>query len=113
MGAYTLGNQPHDMKASMSNDPGTPRLHEEMSGEHQDYFLTSIGKEIEESEQQNTWKLVKKNSLPRGSNLLSSTLAFNIKIYPDGRIRNHKAKVCVRGDRQIKNLDYFESYSPV
>ena len=28
-------------------------------------------------------------------------------------MRNHKARFCVRGYHQIKNLDYFESYDPV
>ena len=56
---------------------------------------------------------MKKTSLPRGANVLSSTWVFKIKRYPDGRMRKHKAGFCVRGDCQIKNLEYVESYAPV
>ena len=113
LGAYTLGNHPHAMKASMAHDPYTPPLHESMSGEHRYDFLAAIGKEIPESEQRTTWKVVKNTSLPCGANLLPSTSDFRIKQYPYGRMRKHKYRFCVRGDHQIKNLNYFESYAPV
>ena len=28
-------------------------------------------------------------------------------------MRNHKARFCARGDKQIEGVDYFESYAPV
>ena len=43
---YTLGNHPHAMKASMTHNPDTPCLHESISGEHRDDFLTAMGEEI-------------------------------------------------------------------
>ena len=87
----TLGNHPHVMKAPMAHEPDTPCLHESMSGEHRDYFLSAMGKDIAELEQLNTWKVVKKTSIPRGANLLPSTWAFRIKRYPDVSMRKHKA----------------------
>ena len=72
-----------------------------------------MGKEITELEQQNTWIVVKNNYLPCGANPLPSTWAFKIEQYPDGRMQKQKAKFFVRGDCQIKNLVYFESYAPV
>ena len=44
LGADTLRNHPHAMKASMTHDPDNPWLHEAMSGEHRYYFLAAIGK---------------------------------------------------------------------
>ena len=46
LGEDTLGNQPHATKASMTQDPDTPILHEVMSGEHRDDFLATMVKEI-------------------------------------------------------------------
>ena len=74
-----LGNHPHAIKASIIHKPDTPWLHEAISGEHQDDILAAMGKYIEELEKRNTCKVVKKNSLPRGSKLLPSSWAFKIK----------------------------------
>jgi hypothetical protein len=104
---------PHAMKASATHDPDTPRLHEAMRGEHRDEFLAAMGKEIAELEAHGTWKIVRKESMPDGANLLPSTWALKIKRYPDGRMRKNKARFCVRGDKQIAGVDYFESYAPV
>ena len=111
LGSDTLGNNPHAMKPSTTHDPDTSCLYETMSGEHREDLLTAIGKDISELEQMNTWKIVKKNSLPRGANLLPSTWDFKINRYPDGRMRKHKARFCVKGDCQIQNLGYVESYA--
>ena len=102
-----LGNHPHATKASMTQDPDIPLLHEVTNGEHRDDFLAAMDKNIKELEQRNTWKVVKKTSIPRGANLLPSNLAFKIKRCPDGRMRTHKARFCVRGDRKIKKRTIF------
>jgi hypothetical protein len=104
---------PHAMKASATHDPDTPRLHEAMRGEHRDEFLAAMGKEIAELEAHGTWNIVRKESMPDGANLLPSTWALKIKRFPDGRMRKNKARFCVRGDKQIAGVDYFESYAPV
>jgi len=36
-----------------------------------------------------------------------------MKRSPDGEIKKFKARFCVRGDKQIKGVDYFETYAPV
>ena len=61
---------PHAMKSSTPHDPDNPRLHEEMSGEHRYYLLVAMHRKIAELEQQNTWKVVIKTFLPRGTNLI-------------------------------------------
>jgi hypothetical protein len=112
-GADTLMCHPYAMRASMTHDPDLSRLYEAMSGEHREDFLIVMGKEIEELESHGTWDVVKKSSLPSGANILSSTWAFKVKHYPDGRMRMHKARFCCRGDKQIEGVDDFESYVPV
>jgi hypothetical protein len=104
---------PHAMKASSTVDPDTPRLHEAMRGDHRDDFLAAMGEEIAALEAHRTWNIVRRDSMPAGSNLLPGTWALKIKRYPDGHMRKHKARYCVRGDKQIAGVDYFESYASV
>jgi hypothetical protein len=41
------------------------------------------------------------------------TWAFKLKRYPDGLAKKFKARFCVRGDRQVEGVDYFETWAPV
>eukprot|EP00957_Ditylum_brightwellii_P063989 4854177-Ditylum_brightwellii.AAC.1 len=53
--------------------------------------------------------------LPDGSprNIIESTWAFKVKRFPDGGVKKRKARSYVRGDQQVKDMDYFETYAPV
>jgi hypothetical protein len=44
-----------------------------------------------------------------GKNVLPSTWAFKIKLYPDGCVRKFKACFCKRGNRQTEGVNYFET----
>ena len=46
-------------------------------------------------------------------NVLPGTWAFKCKGFPDGAVRKLKARFCVRGDRQKKDVDYFKTFAPV
>ena len=46
-------------------------------------------------------------------NVLPSTWAFRVKRFPSGVIKKLKARFCARGDRQIANVDFFETFAPV
>ena len=45
--------------------------------------------------------------------VVKSTWAFKIKHFPSGLVRKLKARFCVRGDMQVKGVDWFENYAPV
>ena len=112
LGPSSLLMSPSALSGSTA-DPDTPRLHEAMRSEHREEFLHAMGKEIADLEKHGTWTVIRKSSMPTEANLLPSTWALKVKRYPDGRLRKHKARFCCRGDKQIKNVDYFESYAPV
>jgi Reverse transcriptase (RNA-dependent DNA polymerase) len=42
--------------------------------------------------------------------VLPSTWAFCCKRYPDGSIHKLKARFCARGDKQIEEIDYFDTF---
>jgi Reverse transcriptase (RNA-dependent DNA polymerase) len=45
--------------------------------------------------------------------VIPRTWAFRIKRLPSGEIKKLKARLCIRGDKEIKNVHYWETYAPV
>eukprot|EP00957_Ditylum_brightwellii_P177810 13544278-Ditylum_brightwellii.AAC.1 len=45
--------------------------------------------------------------------VIYSTWAFKVKRFPDGSFKKYKAYLCMRGDQQRKDVNYFETFSPV
>ena len=45
--------------------------------------------------------------------VLPSTWVFRIKRFADGTLRKLKARFCVRGDRQLEGVDFFDTFAPV
>ena len=109
----TLTLYPNILKAAATPDPDTPNLQQAMMSEHAEKFREAMAKEIADLEKHKTWRLVKRSTLPKDTNVLPGTWAFKIKRLPDGTLRKFKARFCVRGDKQIEGIDYFEKYAPV
>ncbi len=57
-----------------------------------------------------TWELVPHEPW---MHVLPSTWAFHLKHFPNGLAKKFKARFCVRGDMQIKGVDFFETWAPV
>jgi hypothetical protein len=45
--------------------------------------------------------------------VIPSTWAFKCKRYPDGCIKKFKACFCARGNKQLEEIDFFETYALV
>jgi hypothetical protein len=43
--------------------------------------------------------------------VIGSTWAFKCKQYPDGLIKKFKARFCARGDKQLKQTDFVDTYA--
>jgi hypothetical protein len=104
---------PMALRAKKGTDPDLPNYGAAMRGPHEEEFKKGMWDEIKQLESHNTWRKVKRSSLPEGANVLPSTWAFRIKRLPNGLIRKFKARLCARGDKQLEGIDVFETYAPV
>ena len=46
-------------------------------------------------------------------NVIINTWDFKLKRYPDGIIKIFKARLCARGDMQLKGIYFFDNYTTV
>ena len=96
---------------TITNAEDNPTYDEAMHGPYADAFRDAMQIEFDTlNDQMGAWDIVERE--PQ-MNVLSSTWAFKIKRYPDGRIKKLKARFCVRGYEQIEGVDYFDTYAPV
>jgi hypothetical protein len=94
-----------------ANSEDNPTWEEAMSGPDHEGYWEACKKEISTlTDDKDAWEEVVRE---HWMNVLPSTWAFKCKRFPDGRVRKLKARFCVRGDRQIEGVDYFDTFAPV
>ncbi len=85
-----------------------------MRGKFADEYWEAMKLEIATLENIDAWSVVDcydSNEAPH--HVIPSTWAFKCKRYPDGCIKKFKARFCARGGKQLKGIDFFETYAPV
>ena len=99
--------------AANNSDPDTLKWHQAIKEDDWEQFYEAAQTEIKTLQDIGTWEEVDIKNVPKGTNILPGTWVFKRKRYPDGKLRKHKARYCVRGDKQVAGVDYFETYAPV
>lgn len=104
--------QPHILSAkSVANQADSPNLCEALDGPNAENWWEAMKIEFTTLEQDlKTWSLVERQDW---MHVLPSVWAFRLKRYPNGLAKKFKARFCVRGDKQVEGVDYFETWSPV
>ena len=98
--------------ASKVSSEDNPTLHQAMSSPERHGWIEAMEKELNSLEQMSVFIEVDRSEASQ-YNILDSTWAFKRKRLPDGSVRKLKARLCVRGDQQIAEIDFFETYAPV
>ena len=97
--------------ATKANAKDQPRFHEAMQGQDSDAWYEAMKIEYEGLENMDAWEEVPREQAQ--GQILDSTWALRRKRYPDGSVRKLKARLCVRGDQQVYEQDFFNTYAPV
>ena len=96
---------------SKANSEDTPTWDQAMNGPDREGYMDACQKEIDTLvDDKDAWDVVKREPW---MNVLPSTWAFKCKRYPDGTVRKLKSRFCVRGDRQVEGVDFFDTFAPV
>jgi hypothetical protein len=94
-----------------ANNEDNPNWSQAMNGPHSDGFWEAMATELETLvNKMDAWKNVERQSWMK---VLPSTWTFKCKRFPDGLIKKLKARFCVRGDKQLEGVDFFETFAPV
>ena len=97
--------------ATKANNEDNPNWNQAMNGPNSDGFWKAMATEITTLvDKMDAWDVVDRQSW---MNVLPSTWAFKCKRFPDGLIKKLKARFCVRGDKQLEGVDFFETFAPV
>lgn len=109
----TLDNPILESYLALSNrkDPDTLRYHEAIVDSDWEGFKQAMKKEIASLEEFGTWDIIPRNKATK--KVFPSTWAFCHKRFPDGSVNKLKARFCVRGDKQVAGVDYFDTYTLV
>lgn len=96
--------------AAKANSEDNPNWNEAMNGPLRQGYWKAAENEIVALENKDSWDVIDRTE---EMNVLPSTWAFKCKRFPDGSVRKLKARFCVRGDRQIQDVDFHETWAPV
>jgi hypothetical protein len=97
-----------------SSDPDTMYMHEALRAPDRSQFLEAMQKEIQDHEDLKHWELVPRANIPQGTTVLPSVWSMKRKRRIDTReVYRWKARLNLHGGKQIKDVHFWETYSPV
>ena len=96
--------------AAKKCDANNPSYEMAMNGPNREGYIKACKKEIQTLIDMGVWEVVNREPW---MNVLPSTWALKAKLFPSGLIRKLKARLCCRGDKQVKYVDYFKTFAPV
>ena len=90
----------------------TPKSYKEaIRSKHADQWKTSMQTEWDTLEKEGVWEYVRRDSLPKGANILPSRFVFKVKLKDNGEIEKFKSRLVAGGHRQKHGIDYEEVYA--
>ena len=97
-----------------SSDPDVMYLKEAMNADDSENFVQAMQQEVQAHVKDKNWIVVHKSVVPANRKILPAVWAFRRKRDIATRaVYKWKARLNVHGGKQVKGLDYWETYAPV
>jgi hypothetical protein len=97
-----------------SADPDTMYLHEAMREPDRDEFIKAMEAEVGEHSRNGNWTLVKRSDVPQGVSVIPAVWAMKRKRRIATReVYKWKARLNFDGSKQVRGVNYTETYAPV
>jgi hypothetical protein len=97
-----------------SSDPDTIYWHEAMAASDKAQFLTAAEKEVKDHTENGLWEVVHRRKVPQGALIAPGVWAMKRKRRTTTReIYKWKARLAYDGSKQIKDINYWDTYAPV
>jgi Reverse transcriptase (RNA-dependent DNA polymerase)/GAG-pre-integrase domain len=115
---YQFDTCPHALYSSMEyakdDKQDTMYLHQAMKAPDKLKFIEAMNKEINAHESNKNWALIKKDKVPPGKSILPAIWAMRRKRdIATQKVYKWKARLNIHGGKQVKGIDYWETYAPV
>lgn len=90
----------------------TPQTYRQaMASPHSAQWKAALDKEIRSCTEQEVWRLIRRDELPTGANVLPCKEVFKIKTDEHGTVTEYKARVTPKGFRQKHGVDFFDTFA--
>ena len=97
-----------------SSDPDTLYYNQAMKQPDKEQFIEAMEKEITDHTTRRHWTIIPRSEVPRDAKILPSVWSMKRKRRVDtGEVYKHKSRLNVHGGKQVKGIDYNETYAPV
>jgi Reverse transcriptase (RNA-dependent DNA polymerase) len=108
-GAHTVFAVTSGVALLEAKTPST--YHEAMASCESAQWRAAMASEFDGCVAQETWVLVKRSDLPRGTNIIPVKWVFKIKTDEKGVVTKYKARITPKGFKQRHGVDYFEVFA--
>jgi Reverse transcriptase (RNA-dependent DNA polymerase)/GAG-pre-integrase domain len=104
----------HPMAFAASSDPDIMYLDEALKAPDRAEFIRAMQKEVQAHTSNNNWRIIPRSRVPHGQTVLPAVWAMRRKRnIQTQEVYKWKARLNVHGGKQIKGLNYWETYAPV
>ncbi len=98
--AYNIELQPEDVPNN---------YYQMLRSKEREKWLEATKKELDSLKEMKTWRIEERKKQPT----ITARWLWKVKIHPDGSIDKYKTRLVARGFRQIKGINYEETFAPV
>jgi hypothetical protein len=108
-GAHTVFAVTSGMALLERSTPSTFR--EATASKESERWRAAMKSEFDGCVAQDTWTLVKRSSLPSGTNIIPVKWVYKIKTDKNGVVTKYKARITPKGFKQKHGVDYFDVFA--